>query len=175
MKAYQRNEGISVEWNVANETGIKKYEIEKSGDGVMFILSGAVDAKNSRVNNYKWVDVLAEEGYNYYRIKSIDLNGKLQYSKIVQVFISKRNQEITIYPNPVINGIINLQFVNQPIGVYHIRLANKAGQMFVSKEINHPVDIGTEKIEINANAAHGIYDLEIIKPDKSKVIKKIIY
>lgn len=175
VNAYQKNKDIALEWVVENERGIKQYEIEKSGNGTYFTFTNSVAANNLHVNNYNWIDAQPAMGYNYYRIKSIGLNGEIQYSKIVHVFISERKQEITIYPNPVKNGIIHLQLINQHEGVYGIRLVNKPGQVIFSKEINHSPGTAIEKIDINIKAAHGIYGLEIIKPDKSKVVKKIVY
>jgi hypothetical protein len=61
-------------------------------------------------SNYEWLDRNAFTGNNYYRIKSIDINGEIQYSNIVKIVMSKGRLQITIYPNPVTDGNINLQF-----------------------------------------------------------------
>ncbi|MDQ6756302.1 MAG: DUF6531 domain-containing protein [Bacteroidota bacterium] len=79
---------------------------------------------------------------------------------------------ITVYPNPIQNGIINMQFVNMPKGGYSIRLVNALGQTIVSKQINHAE--GSSPETIVSNAIKGAYMLEITKPDNSKQINKII-
>ncbi len=175
VKAYQKNENIIVEWSVENEAGIKNYEIEKSASGLSFTSAVIVTPHNTPVSSYTWLDTKPVTGNNYYRIKSTDLNGKIQYSKIAQVTVAERKPAITIYPNPAKNGVIHLQLVNQPEGVYVLRLINKPGQVLVSRKVNHSYNAGIERIDINANASHGIYNLEIIKPDNSKVIEKIVY
>ncbi len=175
VKAYQKNEDIAVEWSVENEAGIKNYEIEKSANGLSFTSAAMVAPHNIPISSYTWLDTKPVTGNNYYRIKSADLNGKVQYSKIVQVTVAERKPAITIYPNPVKNGVIHLQLVNQPEGVYVLRLINKPGQVLVSRKVNHSYNAGIERIDINVNASHGIYNLEIIKPDNSKMIEKIVY
>jgi len=73
--------------------------------------------------------------------------------------------DITIHPNPITDGIIRLQFLNQPEGKYGIRLLNKLGQVIMAKQISHPEGTSTEQIKWDYSLAHGIYQLEITKPD----------
>ena len=89
--------------------------------------------------------------------------------------MGKGKQSISIYPNPVINGTINLQLTNQPAGEYGIRLFNKMGQVMISKQINHAEGSSTETIQLDKYSAHGIYQLEVTKPDGNKVNMNVIY
>ena len=82
--------------------------------------------------------------------------------------MGKGIQSISIYPNPVSNGIINLQLNNQPPGIYGIRLLNKMGQVIISKQINHAEGSSTETIQLDKYIVHGIYQMEVSKPDGSK-------
>ena len=93
----------------------------------------------------------------------------------MKVFIGKGKQAISIYPNPVTNGTINLQLTNQPAGEYGIRLLNKMGQVMISKQINHDEGSSTETIQLNKYAAHGIYQLEVTKPDGSIININVMY
>ncbi len=169
VKAYQQNTDINVEWNVENESNLREYEVEKSTDGNVYKKVNTTSARNIPISQYAWADGDAQAGYNYYRIKSIDVNGKIEYSKVVKVFISPAKQSIAIYPNPVKDGVINLYLTNQPKGTYGIRLLDQIGQVIITKQVDHAEGSTTEKIQINRHAAHGIYKLEITKPDGSKV------
>jgi hypothetical protein len=102
----------------------------------------------------------------------VDDNGKTAYSNVVKVMTGDIQQEITVYPNPVKNGVINLHFNNQPAGNYIIRLLDKSGQVLASKEINHDEGSSTETVSLNKYIPHGIYQLEIATPDYNiKTIK----
>ena len=158
-----------MEWTTESESNMKEYHVEASGDGNHFTKATSVEAKNAAVNNYNWLDVHPSQGYNYYRIRSIDLNGKTEYSKVVKVLIGSIKPSITVYPNPVKDGIINLQMPGEASGNYAIRLINKAGQEIMSKQIKHLTGSNSEGIELKRFLASGIYQLEITKPDGSQV------
>ena len=164
-----------MEWKVENESNLKQYDVEKSVDGNHYATTKTVAANNTAISNYSWLDENPSEGYNYYRILSTDKNGKTAYSTVVKVLIGKRKQDISIYPNPVENGTINLQLTNQPAGIYGLRLLNNMGQVMISKQINHAEGSSTETIQLDKYSAHGIYQLEVTKPDGNKVNMNVIY
>ena len=83
--------------------------------------------------------------------------------------MGKEKQSISIYPNPVINGLINLQLTNEPEGSYGIRLLNKSGQVMITKQISHAKGSSAETIQLDKYAAHNIYQLEVTKPDHSQI------
>jgi len=179
VKAYSRDKNIEVQWTVENEMNMKQYETEKSTDGSRFtslsITAAAVNGGHSA--NYLVTDTHPTDGYNYYRVKSVDINGKAAYSSIVKVMIGggTGSQAISVYPNPVVNGIINLQLNNQPQGNYGIRLINKAGQTIRQKQIQHAGGSSTESITLDKYLPRGIYQLEVTKPDGDKSIISVIY
>ena len=53
---------------------------------------------------------------------------------IVKVFIGSVKEEIIIYPNPVTDGMINLQLNYVPSDIYKVRMINTAGQIVFSKQ-----------------------------------------
>lgn len=176
VKAYPKDEGITLEWTVSNETGIASYDVEKSIDGTRFIPAASVSANGTSPQNaYSWQDEQPVAGYNYYRIKSLERDAVVQYSRIVRVLIEKLKQGIHIFPNPIADGIIHLRFIDEAAGTYRMRLINRAGQEILLKEIqlNSPGN-SIETISVNGYKSHGIYRLEIIKPDGSRVNLNVV-
>ena len=102
IKAYRQDKNINVEWRVENEMNVKQYEVEKSIDGTHFttmtIQAATANGGGSAV--YVAADVKPVEGYNYYRVKSVDINGKTEYTTVVKVLMGTIKQDITIYPEP---------------------------------------------------------------------------
>jgi hypothetical protein len=177
VKAYRQGSSINVEWDVENEMTIKNYTVEKSADGShfkTFIVTAATGNGRSSVN-YGVADAAPYTGNNYYRIRSNDINGKAEYTKAVKVFMGSAKPEITIRPNPITDGMIHLQFMNEPEGKYGIRLLNKAGQVMVSKQITRIDGNSTELIKWDYKLAHGMYQLEITRPDGSKKDINVMY
>ena len=156
---------------------IKQYEVEKSINGTQFttLAVKAATANGGRSAIYVTTDVNPVEGYNYYRVKSVDINGKTAYTNVVKVLMGSIKQDITIYPNPITDGMIHLQLMNQPEGKYGMRLLNKLGQVIVSRQINHAEGSSTELIKWDFNLAHGMYQLEVTKPDGSVKDINVLY
>jgi hypothetical protein len=46
------------------------------------------------------------------------------------------NNGISVYPNPVTNGLVKVSFTDQPVGKYSVELIDITGKMIQSKEIN---------------------------------------
>ena len=177
VKAYRQGSNIDVEWRVQNERNIKQYNVEKSTDGIQFsaIATKAPTANNGGSAVYVTKDVSPVVGYNYYRIGGVDINGKIAYTNVVKVMVDNLKPGITIYPNPITDGMIHLQFINMPEGKYKIRLLNKLGQLIVEKQITHAGGNATELIKWDYNLAHGMYQLEVTKPDGSLKDLNVMY
>lgn len=162
VNAYQQNADIVVEWKVETESNMSHYEVEKCASGNSFISASTQDARNMSGSNYQWIDANPFDGYNYYRIKSIGINGDTKYSQVVRVYMGKGKRSISVYPNPVAGGIINLQLINQPAGNYKVRLFNSLGQVIVEKEINHRGGSSSQSVSFNKYTIQGICHLEVV-------------
>lgn len=178
VKAFQLNNIIAVAWTVENEKNIRRYEIERSADAQHFDYADSITVKTNDGGSvsYQWLDVNAFAGNNYYRIKSIDINGDIQYSNKVKIITKKPKSQIVVFPNPIVNDLINFQLINQPAGSYGVRLLNKLGQVIKVEQVQHPQGISKNELQINIKTlAHGVYQLEVTKPDQSKTNIKVVY
>lgn len=173
VKAFRQNQYILVEWKVENENGLKEYGVERSTDGTHFLMLGVIPALNISKAMYPFPDNNPAIGNNYYRIRSLDMDGKIKYSAVVTISNENIKSSISVYPNPLVDGKINLQFVSQPSGNYGIRLFNSAGQELLVKTINHSADNMSETIQLGGNLPHGIYQLEITGPGGEKQLIKV--
>lgn len=92
----------SLTWNIATESNVSGYEVQRSIDGSNFSKIGFVAATNSP--SYSFVD---SKGGNavYYRIKSIDVDGKYSYSIIVNVKGLESDVVMKAFPMPVQNQL----------------------------------------------------------------------
>ena len=161
VSAAQKNGGIEVNWNTANETNMSSYEVEESNDGINFTKATTVAAKNAASNSYNWLDAAINNGDNFYRIKSVEQNGTFKYSNLVKVKVGGKHTEFTVYPNPVKGGVVNLQMTNAEKGIYTVKIYNKAGQELASKSINHNGGSASQTIQLNAGIAAGTYSMQV--------------
>ncbi len=173
VKAYQKDTDIIVAWSVENENGMQQYDVEKSADGNTFTKAATINASNGNIHSYQWLDGETTGNYYYYRIRSISQNGQLSYTQIVKVQIEKRNAGISVYPNPIINGTINLKLTSQITGVYQLRLLSSLGQILISKEVTYSGGSDTKSIPCG-NLSKGIYQLKVTTPSGNKYAIKIM-
>ncbi len=175
LTAKDEGSDILVTWMTENEISSLLYEVQTSVDGANFTNGQSIPAKNSGEETYKWVDKDPLPGYHYYRIKRIDENGKTTYSPVVKVYIKGGTSSMSVYPNPVRDGIIHLEFHNQPAGNYSVRILDVSGKVIRSKSIRHTAGSDFEEIEWHLAPAHGIYRLEVIDPNGEVTDIKLLY
>jgi len=175
QNAYQQQNAIKIDWKTAAESNMKEYVIEKSQDGKAFAFLTRQKAGNLTANNYSYTDASPAEGNNYYRVMSTSTDGISKYGSIMKVSVENAASVINVFPNPVTGNAISLRLLNQPAGIYKIRLLSSFGQNVLSKEISHTGGSATQSIAITPGMPHGIYQLEIVKPGGGKNIISLIY
>lgn len=101
FKANAGNNVVSLTWSTSSEENFDKFVIQRSLDGKTFDAIGEVNgAGNSKtLLNYSFEDAGALIGKNYYRLKSVDLDGKFEYSGVISATLDV-SKEIVMYPNP---------------------------------------------------------------------------
>lgn len=166
VKACKQQKDVVVQWQCTNEINIKNYEVQSSLNGTTFIKAGTLPAKANNGGNatYNFIDTNAVNGLHYYRIKSTGLNGSEHYSIIVKVNTAGTSGALSVYPNPLTGGLINLQFKNMESGQYKLRLIDINGQQVLNTTFMHPGGSATEKIKLSKYIAKGIYQFEITNP-----------
>jgi hypothetical protein len=123
---------VGVVWNTENEQNYTNFTVERSNDGgTTFDVVGGLQGTGA--GNYSLVDKNAVNGQNLYRLKQEDINNTITYSKVVEVFITDKNNrnadnKIHVYPNPAIN-VINLDVTAKAQGntSYDIIVTNSSG------------------------------------------------
>ena len=110
---YDHTDHIKIVWKTTKETKLSSFVIERSKDGINFYTIGTVAAKNNGIaNGYELIDPTAYGDKQYYRLKSISVDGSYNVSNIVLVTKATRNN-ISVYPNPttslvyITHGIAN--------------------------------------------------------------------
>ena len=171
IKAYQQQAGINVEWHVGTEINVAGYEVEESADGRTFTKATMLNATGN--SNYNWYDAAVNKGDNFYRIKSIDRDGTTKYSAVVNVKLGNKQDGITVYPNPVKGGRINVQIQGEK-GSYTARLLNTQGQTVWSQTLGHTGGSATQTLQMNKNLTAGNYVLELNNGTKTYTQKIVI-
>lgn len=169
LKAYLDNSDAHLTWTVQNEVNVAHYEVEKSLDGHSFSSIATVAVKNETGLNktYDFLDLQPATGDNFYRIKSIDKNGKSTYTTIADVTINGGIMTVQILPNPVVNGKLSLLFTNAPAGNYRMVMNTSDGKEIFTKTISHIGGTVTYSFLLD-KLAKGVYSVQISGNDRYK-------
>ncbi len=184
FKADVINNGVVLEWTTATELNNKGFEIERKTAGqtawqtISFV---AGNGTTTELNNYTYTDnsVLLNTTYSY-RLKQIDFDGALSYSKIVEV----TNNGIPVtynlsqnYPNPF-NPSTVINYSLPSSSNVKLVVTNTLGQE-VAVLVNEQQKEGTYKVNFNASSlSSGVYFYSLIAENADgqafKSVKKMM-
>lgn len=97
---------VFLSWESASEINNQGFEIENSNNGSDWEIVGYCRGNGTTNTNskYEFVHKTPKFDTNYYRLKQIDFDGKIDYSKVIYVTY-QGNKNLSISPNPT-SGII---------------------------------------------------------------------
>ncbi len=107
FNAKYNGESVDLTWQTASELNNDYFTVERSVDGIHFVVVGnvsskALNGKSTSVLNYLLNDPNSVPGTYYYRLKQTDYDDKYEYSGVVTVTIPAggKDFEFAIAPNP---------------------------------------------------------------------------
>ena len=173
IRAYEKQNGIQLDWKVYSENKVKSYEIERSADARSYSTVGSLPAlyNNTGDGDYGFFDANPLPGTSYYRIKNNDLDGKSSYSIVMRVNRNKTIKGLSLYPNPVVNGIVLLQGSDLGRGNYKLNIFGANGQEIYKQQIKHNGGTITHTIELPSSISKGVYMLSV-KDENGNIIFK---
>ncbi|MDZ7878086.1 MAG: choice-of-anchor B family protein [Saprospiraceae bacterium] len=122
-------------WQTASEINVSEFKIEKLitvNNKENWTSIGTLKATNAP-NNYVLTDAEPTKGTNYYRLKTIDLDGSFALSKAISVVFLDGKKDVFLYPNPVKNRVFlaNNAFKDTQI----VEILDKVGKVVLRSTI----------------------------------------
>lgn len=163
-------------WNTAGEQKNAGFELQRSADGVNFsklayVASKAENGTTGTALSYSYVDNTPLTATNYYRLKQIDKDGKVEYSKIVLLRNAAKSfvEIVEVYPNPTISSI-NVVIVSPVASNATIVVSDVAGKVVFQKNIR--LNSGDNNTAVNVQSiATGIYNLRVVTAEGTSNVK----
>ncbi|HYF29923.1 MAG TPA: T9SS type A sorting domain-containing protein [Chitinophagaceae bacterium] len=159
---------VMLTWKTATEQNTRTFEVQRSTDGVNFARIGNVTATGS-INgaSYAFQDLNPAIGYNYYRLKIIDEDGKYDHSIIVIINTKKDGKlSVTIYPNPTPNNVVSLNINGRIEGNCRIDVVDMNGKQVMQRNLgNMQADSYTTTLNLG-NIQKGTYFIKLAIGDK---------
>lgn len=158
---------VHLNWNVESEENLKGYNVERSLDGKNFAQIGSVAAAGQ--NSYSFDDTKSASGVSYYRIKSVDIDGKYMYSTTVSVKGTSASTILRAIPSLVQSDVI----------IQH-ETAAKGSQINVASEDGRIIKsvvpaIGTQQTVVNLSTANrGLYIIRFVNASGEMETVKVV-
>lgn len=145
---------VNLNWETSWESDFEGFEIERSEDGESFSPIGTLKG-NGNAAGYSFNDNNPLAGENYYRLKQLDKEGNVIYSRTEYVLFDLSTLKFSVFPNPAIDKIA-VSLPNRNTSVKLV-IYDLAGREIKSRQFNKQ-----DSIEENVgNLSSGIYILKI--------------
>lgn len=158
-------------WKVENEKNVVRYDIESSTDGIHFTQAGQVLAAGR--DSYSYSDPTQyPASIVYYRLKTVDRDGAISYSRIVIIKEETEDYSLTAMPNPFTSTFKLV--LNSPVqGVATLSLFGMDGRKLLQDRRN--MEKGKNKIEIKEShkLSVGTYLLQLRIGNRIESIKVV--
>lgn len=167
--AEKNGSGVQLAWQTVNERETNAFEIERSADGVNFTSIGTVTASgnSSSVRNYAFTDAQPLQSVNFYRLKIVNSDRSVNYSRIVTVRFGNAAITLQAFPNPVKNSL-NLQFT-LPAGQVRVQVLDVSGRIVKAIELRSTGTSLTTSIDMSGYRP-GAYIIRV-NEERIKVMK----
>jgi subtilisin-like proprotein convertase family protein len=170
-------EGVAsiLKWQTAQELNNGTFVVERSVDGLLFTEIGKVQGKGTTqdATDYMFPDHSPAKGFNYYRLRQVDLNGKAEYSNIAQIFYSATGQRLmldNLLPVPVKERLSYTVIV--PVGgELLVQVLSMDGKVLLSRSLEVEPGATTSEVEVS-DLPGGIYMLKVSSPEGEVGIKR---
>lgn len=164
-------EAIHLQWSTSNEIALAKFELERATALNHFKSMAILPVHNTNgIHNYIYTDEYPSGSVLYYRLKMVDVNGSVTYSKIISFRFSK-DSWLNVGIVRAATGSLQLQINSSKNTPATIEVSDIAGRII----LNHKLQLskGNNTVSLNNKIlSAGLYTVSVITGDE-KVSKFI--
>ena len=172
--------GVLLNWQVGVESGLLRYEVQGSTDGVNYSTVGAVAAGSGvssggsgsgGASSYQYFVVNPAAGSDFYRLKLVNTDGTFAYSNVVAVDVAA-GHGVVVLSNPFTSSC-TVRVTAVSSGTVNLRLMDISGKVLWSSEMVLGVGVNTFVLPSTAALAKGVYLLSVVGGDVRETVKVV--
>lgn len=152
---------VQVTWHVEQELEMDRYELQSGKTGSDFSTIAVVNPGNIQGGRmqYSKTDTDASSAVNFYRVRGISRNGRVQYSSVATVAAIQESSEVTVYPNPVQQKTVYLHHRQDKSAEYQVQVYDAAGALVMQTTIQWNAGTDMVKLKLPQHISAGMYRL----------------
>lgn len=171
FEGYAQGSSVQLMWVTAMEENFDFFTVERAGNDMKFEAIGTLGGQgNSSVEvTYEFADHSPLQGQALYRLKATDLDGTIEYHRIIAVhFEGTTNYTFNVYPNPVSNHRFTVS--NDNGNTESLQLVDMSGTVVLSQNVTAP----SGQVEIPQSVKPGAYVLIVTTLSGNKSQQRIM-
>ena len=132
-----KNNKVALQWRVENNTTTDQFEVQRSNDGIEFKTIGIVFASEKNgIEDYMFYETISSFNKVMYRLKMIDKQKAVSYSKILvfQTKLTTNNNSIKIIGNPV-NDKLTFNYTTYISQTIDVKVYDMSGRVMMSNKV----------------------------------------
>ncbi|WP_167856233.1 T9SS type A sorting domain-containing protein [Hymenobacter metallicola] len=166
--AKMRDNSVVLNWATASENNNRGFEVQRSADAKNFTTvlykEGAGNATTR--TSYEAVDTKPLAGVSYYRLKQIDNDGTVSYSKAVVV--KAKLTDVSVYPNPTKGSdVVTIALPSGSTEGMAVRITDLTGRLIREARLGSQGELNVRDLEA------GTY-IVVVGEGEAKVSRKLI-
>jgi hypothetical protein len=121
-----------LEWSTAQELNFSHFELQKKDFNKNWEPIANINGNHntSQISDYSFIDGGLHMGVNTYRLKMIDFDGSIEYSNEVSLNKQDTETELSIYPNPSIEGNVVTLVSKRPLEASEVKISDMLGRSY---------------------------------------------
>ena len=166
---------VLLKWQVADEVGFLRYEVEGSAGGVAFSPLGVVAAGASGAGGagaYQYFVGNPWVGENFYRLKMVNDDGTFTYSPVVVVDVTSGGRGVVVLSNPFTTSC-TLRVTAVSGGPVSVRLMDLSGRLLSNSVFTLVAGVNTFVLPGTSGLASGVYVVSLVGGEMRETVKVV--
>jgi hypothetical protein len=158
------NSKTNLQWNIAQNESSDHFEIEKSYDGKIFTKIGSVlSSSKAGSETYSFAETTVDEEKIFYRLKMVDKNQTVQYSRILSFQLRAISEKNLMVINNPVSDKLTISFQSLADEKIDVKVYDITGRIRIAQPINAYKGSNLISLPLNSGFTTGTYILDVTR------------
>lgn len=174
FSAQATKESIRLNWATIREENFREFVLQRSGKGIDFEDVASIPGAGKNIyeirSDYSFEDKAPLIGWNYYRLKAVDLDDSYEYFEVIAAKYSG-GKELTVFPNPSAGESISFRTNFNASEHDRVIVTNHLGVEIANV---HVTSVSDNNISFASKLFPGVYVLKYVSENFERTVKVVV-